>query len=109
MNDLTDLLSCKIALAKAEGDLLIIASHRRLGLNTDIDGDGFSYYMWELAEVASNMAKLSARKLVPATWKPFFEFLCNIAKNIDEQAWAFFFKRALKDEENQVNEKLYMD
>lgn len=31
----------KVALAKAEGDLLIIAAHRRLGLNTDTDEDGF--------------------------------------------------------------------
>ncbi len=37
----------KVALAKAEGDLLIIAAHRRLGLNTDTDEDGFPYYVWE--------------------------------------------------------------
>jgi len=47
-----ELTAHKVALAKAEGDLLIIAAHRHLGLNTDSDEDGFPYYVWEMADVA---------------------------------------------------------
>ena len=77
----------KVALARAEGDLLIIAAHRRLGLNTSTDEDGFPYYVWEMADVARDLAELSVRELVPASWQSFFENLCHMARNIDEAAW----------------------
>ncbi|MFB4363046.1 hypothetical protein RAC65_20580 [Pantoea sp. BS_8] len=89
----------KVALAKAEGDLLIIAAHRRLGLNTSTDEDGFPYYVWEMADVARDLAELSVRELVPASWQSFFEILCHMARNIDEAAWTFFFNSAVRDEE----------
>ncbi|AER34318.1 hypothetical protein [Pantoea ananatis] len=95
----------KVALAKAEGDLLIIAAHRRLGLNTDSDEDGFPYYVWEMADVARDLAELSVRKLVPASWQSFFESLCHMARNIDEAAWTFFFGSAVKDEEGLMYEE----
>ncbi|KKW51714.1 hypothetical protein XB02_04785 [Pantoea ananatis] len=95
----------KVALAKAEGDLLIIAAHRRLGLNTSTDEDGFPYYVWEMADVARDLAELSVRELVPASWQSFFESLCHMARNIDEAAWTFFFGSAVKDEEGLMYEE----
>jgi hypothetical protein len=92
----------KVALARAEGDLLIIAAHRRLGLNTSTDEDGFPYYVWEMAHVARDLAELSVRELVPASWQSFFESLCNMARDIDEAAWSFFFGSAVKDEEGRM-------
>ncbi|NQE78203.1 hypothetical protein [Pantoea ananatis] len=92
----------KVALAKAEGDLLIIAAHRRLSLNTDTDEDGFPYYVWEMAHVARDLAELSVRELVPASWQSFFESLCLLARNIDEAAWTYFFGDAVKDEEGRM-------
>ena len=97
--------ACKVALARAEGDLLIIAAHRRLGLNTDSDEDGFPYYVWEMAHVARDLAELSVRELVPASWQSFFESLCLLARNIDEAAWTFFFGGAVKDEEGMMYEE----
>jgi len=94
-----ELTAHKVALAKAEGDLLIIAAHRRLGLNTDSDEDGFPYYVWEMADVARDLAELSVRELVPVSWQSFFESLCHMARNIDEAAWTFFFNSAVRDEE----------
>ncbi|BBL32411.1 hypothetical protein [Pantoea ananatis] len=94
----------KVALAKAEGDLLIIAAHRRLGLNTETDEDGFPYYVWEMADVARDLAELSVRELVPASWQSFFENLCHMARNIDEAAWTYFFKSAVRDEEGFMYE-----
>lgn len=95
----------KVALARAEGDLLIIAAHRRLGLNTSTDEDGFPYYVWEMAHVARDLAELSVRELVPASWQSFFESLCHMARNIDEAAWTFFFGSAVKDEEGLMYEE----
>lgn len=68
----------KVALARAEGDLLIIAAHRRLGLNTSTDEDGFPYYVWEMAHVARDLAELSVRKRT------------------------FFFGSAVKDEQGLI-------
>lgn len=95
----------KAALAKAEGDLLIIAAHRRLGFNTNTDEDGFPHYVWEMADVARDLAELSVRQLVPASWQPFFESLCHMARNIDEAAWTFFFGGSVKDEEGLMHEE----
>lgn len=99
----------KVALARAEGDLLIIAAHRRLGLNTDSDEDGFPYYVWEMADVARDLAELSVRELVPASWQSFFESLCQMARDIDEAAWTFFFGSAVKDEEALIEEDSWYD
>ncbi|PXV76762.1 hypothetical protein [Pantoea sp. PNA 03-3] len=104
-----ELTAYKVALAKAEGDLLIIAAHRRLGLNTDTDEDGFQYYVWEMAQVARDLAELSVRKLVPASWQSFFESLCHMARDIDEAAWTFFFGCAVKDEEALIQEDSWYD
>ncbi|MDJ0033570.1 MULTISPECIES: hypothetical protein [Erwiniaceae] len=100
-----ELTAHKVALARAEGDLLIIAAHRRLGLNTNTDEDGFPYYVWEMADVARDLAELSVRKLVPASWQSFFESLCHMARDIDEAAWTFFFGGAVKDEEGLMHEE----
>ncbi|PVY82394.1 hypothetical protein [Pantoea ananatis] len=92
----------KVALARAEGDLLIIAAHHRLGLNISTDEDGFPYYVWEMAHVARDLAELSVRELVPASWQSFFEGLCQMARDIDEAAWTFFFDSAVRDEEGFI-------
>ncbi|MDI6539911.1 hypothetical protein QMA77_23640 [Pantoea ananatis] len=92
----------KVALAKAEGDLLIIAAHRRLGLHTSTDEDGSPYYVCEMAHVAQDLAELSVRELVPASWQSFFESLCHMARDIDEAAWTFFFGIAVKYEHGRM-------
>lgn len=104
-----ELTAHKVALAKAEGDLLIIVAHRRLGLNTDTDEDGSQYYVWEMAQVARDLAELSVRKLVPASWQSFFESLCQMARDIDEAAWTFFFGCAVWDEEALLEEDSWYD
>ena len=89
----------KITLAKAEGELLSIAALRRLDLNTGTDEDGFQFYQWELAAVARELAELYVRKLIPESWKAFFNDLCYLAESIDKEAWTYFYKSAVKDEE----------
>jgi len=99
----------KITLAKAEGELLSIAALRHLDLNTGTDEDGFPFYVWDMAAVAQDLATLSVRNLIPETWQSFFEGLCNMAREIDEAAWTYFFGRAVTDEESLVNEERWMD
>jgi len=89
----------KVALAKAEGELLSIAALRRLDLNTGTDEDGFPYYVWDMASVARELAELYVRKLIPASWEAFFNDLCRMAEGIDKEAWTYFYKSAVKDEE----------
>ena len=81
----------KVALAKAEGELLSIAALRRLDLNTGTDEDGFPYYVWDMASVARELAELYVRKLINE--------LCRMAEGIDKEAWIYFYKSAVKDEE----------
>lgn len=88
----------KVALAKAEGELLSIAALRRLGLNTGTDDDGFPFYVWEMAAVARDLAELHVRKLIPESWEAFFNGLCRMAEGIDREAWTYFYKSAVKDE-----------
>ena len=68
----------KVALAKAEGELLSIAALRRL---------------------ARELAELYVRKLIPGSWEAFFNDLCRMAEGIDKEAWIYFYKSAVKDEE----------
>mgnify|MGYP000022417583 FL=1 len=89
----------KDALAKAEGELLSIAALRRLDLNTGTDEDGFPYYVWDMASVARELAELYVRKLIPGSWEAFFNDLCRMAEGIDKEAWTYFYKSAVKDEE----------
>ncbi|MET5489572.1 hypothetical protein WH816_04110 [Klebsiella variicola] len=88
----------KVALAKAEGELLSIAALRRLGLNTETDDDCFPFYVWEMAAVARELAELHVRKLIPESWEAFFNDLCRMAEGIDKEAWTYFYKSAVKDE-----------
>lgn len=104
-----ELTAHKVALVNAEGDLLSIAALRRLGLNIQTDIDGFAYYVWDMAAVAQDLAALSVRNLIPESWKSFFEGLCNMAREIDEAAWTFFFGRAVQDEKNLISEDRWMD
>lgn len=76
----------KVALAKAEGELLSIAALRRLDLNTGTDEDGFPYYVWDMASVARELAELYVRKLIPGLWEAFFNDLCRMAEGIDKEA-----------------------
>lgn len=76
----------KVALAKAEGELLSIAALRRLDLNTGTDEDGFPYYVWDMASVARELAELYVRKLIPGSWEAFFNDLCRMAEGIDKEA-----------------------
>ena len=99
----------KVALAKAEGDLMSIAALRRLALNTAIDQDGFDEYVWDMAGVARDLAELSVRNLIPAAWQSIFDGLCLMARNIDEAAWDFFFSAAVDQEECVMHEERYMD
>jgi hypothetical protein len=89
----------KITLAKAEGELLSIAALRRLDLNTGTDEDGFPFYVWDMASVARELAELRVRKLIPVSWEAFFNDLCRMAECIDKEAWTYFYKSAVKDEE----------
>lgn len=89
----------KITLAKAEGKLLSIAALRRLDLNTGTDEDGFPFYVWDIASVARELAELRVRKLIPVSWETFFNDLCRMAECIDKEAWTYFYKSAVEDEE----------
>lgn len=89
----------KVALAKAEGELLSIAALRRLDLNTGTDEDGFPFYVWDIASVARELAELRVRKLIPVSWETFFNDLCRMAECIDKEAWTYFYKSSVEDEE----------
>jgi hypothetical protein len=75
-----------IALAKAEGDLMMVDALQRLGLDDKIDDDNFKNTDWILDGVARQLAGLSLRGEVPASWQEMFASLCETGRELDEVA-----------------------
>ncbi len=55
-----------------------------------------------MAHVARDLAELSVREIVPASWQSFLWKHCLMARDIDEAAWTFFFSSAVKDEQGLI-------
>ncbi|HDZ2453973.1 TPA: hypothetical protein RSR67_002793 [Klebsiella pneumoniae] len=87
-----------IALARVEGDLMMIDALQRLGLVDESGDDSFRNTDWKLGYVAAQLAELSVRGEIPPSWQEMFDRLCERGRKLNEAVWTYFYDRAVEDE-----------